>query len=143
MKSKYIWTNESTYKFQLAMDSVDIKTKFDVYNHMTIDGTKIYVDGGAAELTDLILTAADASLKQTPKYNSNQTKHKAWFNLDLHKMRINLINYGKIYSKHPNDLSVKSQYYKLYREYRKSRKLSYRQHKQKILKYIKLSNDLG
>jgi len=48
MKSKYIWTNESAYKFQLAMDSVDIKTKHDVYNHRTIDGTRISVDGGAA-----------------------------------------------------------------------------------------------
>jgi hypothetical protein len=67
------------------------------------------VDGGAAELTDLILTAADASLKKKPKKNSNPTKCKAWFNLDLHKMRINLINYGKIYSKHPNDLSIKNQ----------------------------------
>jgi len=51
-------------------------------------------------------------------------------------MRINLINYGKIYSKHPNDLSIKNHYYKLYREYKKSRKLSYRQHKQKILEQL-------
>ena len=67
LKSKYIWTNEYAYKFQLAMDSVDIKTKLDVYNHMKIDGTQISVDGGAAELTDLILTAADASIKKKPK----------------------------------------------------------------------------
>jgi hypothetical protein len=67
LKSKCIWTNESTYKFQLAMDSVDIKTKLDVYNHMKIDWTQISVDGGAAELTDLILTAADASIKKKPK----------------------------------------------------------------------------
>ena len=67
MKSKYIWTNEYAYKLQLAMDSVDIKTKLDVYNHMKIDGTQISVDGGAAELTDLILTAADASIKKKPK----------------------------------------------------------------------------
>ena len=67
LKSKYIWTNEYAYKFQLAMDSVDIKTKHDVYNHMKIDGTQISVDGGAAELTDLIFTAADASIKKKPK----------------------------------------------------------------------------
>ena len=67
LKSKYIWTNEYAYQFQLVMDSIDIKTKLDVYNHMKIDWTQISVDGGAAELTDLILTAADASIKKKPK----------------------------------------------------------------------------
>ena len=88
-----------------------LRLNLDVYNHLTIDGTQTSVDGGAAELTDLVLAAADASLKQKEKeYNSKQTKHMAWINLDLHKMRINLINYGQIYSKHHNDLSVKIQY---------------------------------
>ena len=56
-------------------------------------------------------------------------------------MRSNLLNYGKIYSKYPNDPAVRGHYYKLYREYNKTRKLKYRNYKQSLLQQIELLHD--
>ena len=51
-------------------------------------------------------------------------------------MRKRLINYGKIYSKYPNDPAVKGHYYKILRQYSKARKNKYREYKQSLLKQI-------
>ena len=66
----------------------------------------------------------------------NKKRNKKWYDKDLFKMRKNLINYGKVYSKYPNDPLVKGHYYKLYREYSKARKFKYRQYKQSLLQQI-------
>ena len=69
-------------------------------------------------------------------------------------MRNNLINYGKVYTQYPKDPYVKNHFYKLYREYNKSRKMTQRQYKNNMLKeldqlheenpktYWKIINDL-
>ena len=51
-------------------------------------------------------------------------------------MRKRLFNYGKIYSKYPNDPAVKGHYYKLLRLYSKQRKTKYREYKQSLLRQI-------
>jgi hypothetical protein len=59
----------------------------------------------------------------------------------LKKSRLNLINYGKIYSKFPRDNYVKNHYYKLQREYNKLRKFKYRQYKQTLIKQLDSLHD--
>ena len=57
-------------------------------------------------------------------------------------MRNRVLNYGKIYSKYPNDPAVRGHYYKLFREYSKLRKYKQRQYKQDLLAKIEsLHND--
>ena len=46
------------------------------------------------------------SLKRLLKKITDKPKKK-WFDANLHKVRGNLINYGKIYSKFPKDPVVK------------------------------------
>lgn len=51
-------------------------------------------------------------------------------------MRRNLFSYAKIYTKYPKDPAVRNHYYKLYREYTKTRKYKCRQYKQSLLKQL-------
>ena len=83
--------------------------------------SKIDINEASVKLTNIFIEAAEQSLKKTPKYRKNKKKHKNFFDSDLHSMRKNLINYGKIYSSNPKDPMVKNHYYKLYREYNKCR----------------------
>ena len=51
-------------------------------------------------------------------------------------MRNNLINYGKVYTQYPKNPYVKNHFYKLYREYNKSRKMTQRQYNNNMLKEL-------
>lgn len=58
---------------------------------------------------------------------------KKWFDANLHKVRGNLLNYGKKYSKFPKDPVVKNHFYQLNREYSKLRKYKYKQYRQSLI----------
>ena len=72
-------------------------------------------------------------LKKGGTKTKNKKTHKNWFDSDLKQLRLNLINYGKVYSKYPNDPLVKNHAYKLYREYNKCRKAKKKLYKSKLL----------
>ena len=130
----YIWSEDSCEKFQLAMNTSEIQTKLSEYCLKSIEDTRVSLDGATDELTNIILQAANNSLKRRKvTKNKNRPRNKKWFDCDLKQTRHNLINYGKIYSKFPKDTAVKNHYYKLYREYKRLRKFKYKEYKQSIL----------
>ena len=139
----FIWSDDSSEKFQDAMCSSDIKTKLTKYISKTSGDTQDVVDDSAAELTDIILSAANVSLKlkKIPNKTRSKPKNEKWFDKDLHKSRSNLIDYGKIYSKFPKEPAVKNHYYKLKREYNKLRKFKYREYRKSILDKIESLHD--
>ena len=51
------------------------------------------------------------SLKRRFKKITDKPKNKKWFDANLHKVRGNLLNYGKKYSKFPKDPVVKNHFY--------------------------------
>jgi hypothetical protein len=59
--------------------------------------------------------------KQKPR-NKNKHKNPKWFNGNLQQLHQNLFSYGKVYTKYPKDPAVKNNFYKLNREYNKTRK---------------------
>ncbi|CAG2212132.1 unnamed protein product [Mytilus edulis] len=131
MPSRYMWSENSVTVFQEALTSPSVLEKisdFILKGHFT---SKIEINEASVKLTNIFIEAAEQSLKKTPKYRKNKKKHKNFFDSDLHSMRKNLINYGKIYSSNPKDPMVKNHYYKLYREYNKCRKT-----KRKFLRQI-------
>ena len=62
--------------------------------------------------------------------------NQKWFDLNLKKMRTNLINYGKMFSKYPEDLYIRNHFYKPQREYNKTRKQTYREYKKSLLNQL-------
>ena len=51
-------------------------------------------------------------------------------------MRTNLINYGKMFSRYPKDPYIRNYFYKLQREYNKTRKQTYREYKKSLLNQL-------
>ncbi|CAG2234647.1 unnamed protein product [Mytilus edulis] len=56
-------------------------------------------------------------------------------------MRQNLMNYGKVFTKYPKDPYVKKHFYKLYREYNKSRKVKQKTYKNNLLQELETLHD--
>ena len=81
------------------------------------------------------------SLKRRFKKIIDKPKNKKWFDAILHKVRGNLLNYGKIYSKFPKDPVVKNHFYKLKREYSKLRKYKYKQYRQSLIDKLDSLNE--
>ena len=131
-----MWSENSVTVFQEALTSPSVIAKisdFMLKGHFT---SKIDINEASVKLTNIFIEAAEQSLKKTPKYRKNKKKHKNFFDSDLHSMRKNLINYGKIYSSNPKDPMVKNHYYKLYREYNKCRKNKKKVFKADILEQL-------
>ena len=64
--------------------------------------------------------------------------NQKWFDLNLKKMRTNLINYGKMFSKYPKDPYIRNHFYKLQREYNITRKQTYREYKKSLLNQLEI-----
>ena len=150
------WNEESAEKFMQELLSTDSRSNLSNFNNSCdkFDDLHNNVDHLSDTFTDILLSAAVKSLRRKKKYPKNKPQQKKWFNTNLRHARLNLINYGKVYTKYPNDHTVKNHYYKLYREYTKLRKKTRRTYKQSILTelenlhtddpkmYWKLVNDL-
>lgn len=80
-------------------------------------------------------------LKSLKKNKKITTKNKKWFDNDLRSSRQNLINFGKVYTKYPKDPYVKNHFYKLYREYNKTRKMKRRIYKSNLLHELETLNE--
>ena len=132
----YIWKQDSSEKFQTALNSIPIQHKIEIFqkkiNDRALDKD---INTTVCEFNDIILEAANLSLKK-PNTRLKKRKNKRWFDTDLKKLRENVISQGRLYSKFPKDPYVKGHYYKLYRQYNKLRKLKYRQFQDKVIKQL-------
>lgn len=158
MSCNYIWSDDSSEKFQTVLSSTDIQDLIHKFENDVINNSHNDINDAAVRFSDILIMAADKSLRKPNRSHKTRAKnkheHNNWFDIDLKKMRYNLINYGKIYSKFPKDPFVRNHFYKLNREYTKARKTKKKKYKDSVLKeledlnennpklYWKLINDL-
>ena len=90
------------------------------------------MDEESAELSKNIDLAASHSLKKKKQENKKKQVNQIWFDFNLKKMRTHLFNDGKMFSKYQK----RSLYYKLQREYNKTRKQTYREYKNSLLNQL-------
>ena len=117
----------------------EIQNQLQLFNSKTILGSQTSVDEASAELSKIIDLAASRSFKKKKvkdKKNKPPKMNQKWFDLNPKKMRTNLINYDKMFSKYPKDLYIRNHFYKLQREYNKTRKQTYREYKKSLLNQL-------
>ena len=99
------------------------------------------MDEASAELSKIIDLAASRSFKKKrvkDKKNKPPKMNQKWFDLNPKKMRTKLINYGKMFSKYPKDPYIRNHFYKLQREYNKTKKQTYREYKKSLLNQLEI-----
>ena len=123
----YTWSDESSFLFQEALSSPELKQRLDNFIRMGCRSNENEINNAATELANIIISAANKSLKRRNfTKNKKKNKSKKYFDTDLQILRKNLTNYGKYFSKYPCDPRIRGHYYKLLREYNKVRKSKYR-----------------
>ena len=156
ISANYIWDDNSEHYFLTALASSDIQNSLAGFHkkYENVDVIQETVDEASEDFNDIILQAADKSLRKKTPPKLKKIKSKKWFSSNLHRQRMNLISYGKIFTKFSTDPQVRSHYYKLYREYTKARKKARKEYHTSILSplenlheenpkmYWKLINDL-
>lgn len=156
MLCNYKWSDDSSEKFQAALSSVDIQNMIHDFETCNIENSLSSINNASKQLTDILVETADKSLRRPTKRKTKRAGqlNNNWFDNDLRKLRNNLTNYSKVYSRYPNDSYVRNHFYKLNRLYTKTRKAKKREFKKSILQeieclhennpklYWKLINDL-
>ncbi|CAG2210987.1 unnamed protein product [Mytilus edulis] len=122
MSPGFIWSDDSQALFQDALFTAEIQQRLDKFLKLEPIDSQNAIDSASLELTDIIITAANISLKRRKAQTGKGVKHQKC--------------YGKIYSRFPRDPAVKGHFYKLQRLYTKARKQKYREYKQSLLKQI-------
>ena len=113
----YKWSSIAADNFKDALCSNTVKCKINDLEHLKGDFS---VDQLFTKLTDIIITAADMSLRKKQGKNRKGRKSKKWFDGDLYKMRKLLDQKGHLYATHPNDPYIRGSFYKLRKMYVKS-----------------------
>ncbi|CAG2256743.1 unnamed protein product [Mytilus edulis] len=136
MSPGFIWSDDSPALFQDALFTAEIQQRLDKFLKLEPIDSQNAIDSASLELTDIIITAANISLKRRKAQTGRGLNTKSGLTVILHICEKNLFSYGKIYSRFPRDPAVKGHYYKLQRLYTKARKHKYREYKQSLLKQI-------
>jgi hypothetical protein len=116
MSPNFIWTDESSYKFQTALQSPDITNRLSNLRNQNSINSQSEIDTISDELTSIMFTAASASLKRKKfikRSGKAQNRKKNGMMQNCGEKKKNLIECGKFYSKYPKDPLIKGQFYKL------------------------------
>lgn len=140
---KYIWSDDSSERFQAALSSVDIQEMIHNFEFRDIPNCTDSINNAAVQLSNIFITAADKSLRKTKKSNKKRNRQQnnlfdADFFLNETQSYILIIRYSSVYSNFPTDTYVRNHFYKMNREYTKARKA-----RKKVIKNIFLVNLKG
>ncbi|CAG2207784.1 unnamed protein product [Mytilus edulis] len=93
LSCNYVWSDDSSDKFQDALSSIDIQKMIFDFEKSTIQNSPDSVNTAAIKLSNIFINAADKSLRKPrpKKDNKKQLPQNNWFDNDLKKMRINLL----------------------------------------------------
>ena len=137
MPKQYVWRKDSYEKFRNGFTDYSISQQLLELNNSCTSSVNLDINECCCNFENILLSVADRTLVK-PKcrqYSHKKVKQK-WFDSDLQSMRYRLINKGKLLSKFPYDPLVRGAYFKLYRQYNKTRKFKKRTFKQSILNQL-------
>ena len=137
MPKQYVWGKGSNEKFCKCFTESCITQKLLQFNNLCTNNESLDIHECCSKFENIILSVADRYLLKPKGRPTSKLKNKQkWFDSDLLTMRYRLINKGKLMSLFPLDPIIKGSYFKLYREYNKTRKYKKRTFKQSILNQL-------
>ena len=86
-----------------------------------------------SNFSNVIISAANKSLKKRKISKGKLKKNKKWFDIDLVKMKKTLDYKGKLYAKYPNDPLVRGSFYKFRKNYNKLCKFKRKRYKADLI----------
>ena len=135
---RYIWGTESQTAFQQALASREVIQKIQKFCNSAYTQDDQGVNKCELDLADIIVTAADMSLKKRsiPRNNSKMKRKNVWFNYSCNQMKDHVIYLGKLLQKYPTDPGIRGQYVREKKNYKKAVRNSKREYMDKMLQHL-------
>ena len=133
MPNSYKWFKDSPFLFQKAFDTDDVKQmvrKF-MESSFVIDNDVLSTDQAVENFNSIIYTACSKSLKQSKNVSNRKSKNKKWFDYDLFKMRRECLRKSALYSRYPNDPTIRGSFFKFRKLYSRCCKKKCKEFKKK------------
>ncbi|VDH89489.1 Hypothetical predicted protein [Mytilus galloprovincialis] len=87
MSPGFIWSDDSPALFQDALFTAEIQQRLDKFLKLEPIDSQNAIDSASLELTDIIITAANISLKRRKAQTGKGVKHQKWFDCNLAYLR--------------------------------------------------------
>ena len=111
MPDKFAWDENSPVLFQTAMSSNIVQSMMSNFTNTAYDSTTI--NTAVDDLNNIIITAANMSLKRKKIFNSSKPKkkrNKPWFDKDLNLMKRELSHKCSLMQKYSRDPYVRGSF---------------------------------
>ena len=115
---KFCLDSDSKLKYTTALQSEEMKRNIELFM-LEVNNPDGNVNELTEKLTNIMLTTAKKSLK-FKSYKKKRKKKHEWFNGNCFFMRRELRNLGKRMHQNPNNLSIKTSFHKLLKEFKKN-----------------------
>ena len=124
---QFKWESISSTLFNQALQSEEIKLKLEAFSDTPINETSD-IKSIVGNFKEILLHAANMSLKKTKVKKGKTCDKRKWFNSDLYKMRKTLDYKGKLLTKYPSDPLLRGNFFKyrkIYSKFCKSQRRKY------------------
>ena len=133
--TNFKWDSVSPELFVNALKSEEIKVKINELQNFE-SKTCCEVERAVESLQDILLLAANKSLKRKTKVRGRGIKSKPWFDLNLCNMRKELDHKSDKLARFPNDPIIRGNFFKFRKLYSKTCKMKYRQYKANLIQKL-------
>ena len=131
---RFVWSEISKANYQEAFSNQVIQDKIDNIKHEVISD-KIDVDAMVNSISDIIVSAPDMSLKRK-SYRMKKKKprkiNKKWYDRDCHTLSKEVKVAKNAFNRNLNDSSLRSKYFKKFKEYKRLTKFKRRKYKENL-----------
>lgn len=132
---QFKWENISPQLFAESLRSEEINSGLKTVLETQINELSD-INNVVAKFSNIIISAANTSLKKRKFRKGNTKKTKKWFDADLIKMKKTLDYKGKLFAKYPNDPLVRGNFYKFRKSYSKLCKYKRKKYKSDLIEKL-------
>ena len=122
------WGTESSRLFAETLNSDDVKNQLNAIDEKTFNSPS-GVDKAICNLSQVIIQAANISLKRKSSAKKKRKQNKKWFDINLVKLRKSLDEKAKKFAKNPNDAHLRGNFFRCRKHYSKLCKVKHRKYK--------------
>jgi hypothetical protein len=133
LPEKFKWDQLSAERYQAALCSHDLQCMINDIVTLPNECTKEGVNQSLIRLRNIIITAANMSLKCVRSNKRKRSRNKKWFNSDLARAKKDIHSLGRLLCSYPTDPVIRGNYFRTLKEYRRKCKSEQRKFKAKVI----------
>ena len=130
------WDEESIGAFQSALCRLDTMKALNEFTKIPFPENAHGIQTAVDKFHDIVMVAANASLRTKRLRKQRARPHKEWFGSDLKRLKREVESAGRLLCMYPRDPFIRGNYHKLLQTYRRTCKAEHRKFKNTMIKTL-------